>query len=345
MNGGFWRGRRVLLTGHTGFKGAWLALWLNRLGARVTGFALPPAQQPALWTALQDSLPSALTGDLRNAEAVTEAVSAAEPQIVLHLAAQAQVRSGYADPRGTFGTNTGGTVILLEALRQQTNLLAVLAVTSDKVYRNDESGRSFREDDPLGGSDPYSASKAAAEIVVACYRESFFQVPLATARGGNVIGGGDWSSDRLVPDVVRAAEAGRPLVLRNPEARRPWQHVLDCLAGYLAYAEALASGAPLPPALNFGPPEGVQMTVASVAEQIGHALGSRQPWRHEPVPAAPEKQQLALDTSLALRSLAWRPKLTVEETLRWTADWYRGWAAGEDPRRLCEVQLERYEAL
>jgi len=347
----FWQGRRVLVTGHTGFKGAWLALWLARLGAEVTAFARPPEQRPALWDSLAGRIAvTGLQGDLNDASALPAAIAASRPQVVLHLAAQAQVRAGYRDPAGTFASNVMGTLALLQALRGSAGLQAVLVVTSDKVYRNDEAGRPFREGDPLGGSDPYSASKAAAEQVAAGFRESFFRpagVPLATARGGNVIGGGDWSSDRLVPDVVRARQGGQAVALRNPAAWRPWQHVLDCLAGYLAYAEGLARGEELPPALNFGPAAVEQVSVARVAERIAAGLGNRgdAAWRHAPAPDLPEKQALALDVGLALARLPWRPRLATAEALDWTADWYRAWAAGADPLRLCEADLERYAAL
>jgi len=243
--GDFWRGRRVLLTGQTGFKGAWASVMLADLGADVTAFALEPQTDPNLWQSVgRDVAIESIHADLRDASDVARICSAAEPEIVLHMAAQAQVRESYRDPVGTFASNILGTVNLLQALRASVKLRAVLVVTSDKVYANPEAGTAFAENAPLGGSDPYSASKGATEIAVRSYAESFFSpagVPLATARGGNVIGGGDFSSDRLVPDLYRAARNGVAVELRYPAATRPWQHVLDCLAGYFTYAEYLAA--------------------------------------------------------------------------------------------------------
>ncbi|MEM0944639.1 MAG: CDP-glucose 4,6-dehydratase, partial [Pseudomonadota bacterium] len=268
----FWRGRRVLLTGHTGFKGAWAGAWLGRMGAEVTGFALAPQTQPALFEML-DFPGRSIIGDLRDPAAISQAVADADPEIVIHMAAQPLVRQSYADPVETYGTNVMGTVHLLEALKPAP-AGRILVVTSDKVYENDETGRAFAEGDRLGGHDPYAASKAATEIVVASYRRSFFAeagVALATARGGNVIGGGDFSADRLVPDIARALAAGRPVELRNPQATRPWQHVLDCLSGYLTYLEALPDA---PAALNFGPADPADaLSVAEVTGAMNAALG------------------------------------------------------------------------
>ena len=270
----FWRDRRVLLTGHTGFKGAWLALWLERLGAQVFGLALPPTiPSPRGFPNWRPRRSRSRIGDIRDAGVVARAVQEARPQIVIHMAAQALVRRSYRAPVETFATNVMGTAHLLDSLRGAEGLQAVLVVTTDKVYRNDGNGHPFAEDDPLGGADPYSASKAAAEIVVASMATSFFGGKgVATARAGNVIGGGDWSEDRLIPDIWRAVKAGKPLRLRNPEATRPWQHVLDPLAGYLRYAERLASGADVPKALNFGPLPGDALTVAEIADAMLAAM-------------------------------------------------------------------------
>lgn len=345
-----WRGRRVLLTGHTGFKGAWAARWLARKGARVTGLALPPAEGPSLARMLGgDHLEAEHLIDLRDAERVARAVAAARPEIVLHLAAQALVRASYADPVGTVGTNVMGTVHLLDALRRQDGLAAILVVTSDKVYENDESGRAYGEDDRLGGHDPYSASKAAAEIVAAGYARSFFGpagVPLATARGGNVVGGGDFAADRLVPDIVRAAQSNRPVALRNPGATRPWQHVLDCVSGYVAYAEALAGGREVPPALNFGPAPGERPIAAGeVARRLHAALGRADDWRPDDSPAPHEMARLAIDARAAAKALGWRPRLAAGATLDWTAEWYAAFLAGADMAALTDAQIARYEEL
>lgn len=343
----FWQGRRVLLTGHTGFKGAWASLMLADLGAKVTAFSLTPQTEPNLWQMIQGRVAVvSKTADLRDPSSVAAICDAVEPEIVLHMAAQAQVREGYRDPVGTFSSNVLGTINLLEALRSSRELQAILAVTSDKVYMNPESGLAFTEAAPLGGADPYSASKGATEIVVRSYAESFFTplgVPLATARGGNVIGGGDFSSDRLVPDLYRSARAGVPVQLRYPAATRPWQHVLDCLAGYLGYAEYLAKRrAADPPALNFGPFEKKPMTVAGVADAIGEKLGNRLPWRQAAGPFPPEKQALRLDSSLAATTLAWRPRLDAAETIAWTAQWYADFAAGTDALELMRSQTNCY---
>jgi CDP-glucose 4,6-dehydratase len=347
MTPNFWRGRRVLLTGHTGFKGAWASAMLSSLGAEVTAFSLTPQTDPNLWQMIEGRI--AIVGkvaDLRDPSAVAAICGSVEPEIVLHMAAQAQVRESYRDPVGTFSSNILGTVSLLEALRSTTKLRAILVVTSDKVYANMETGSAFTEAAALGGADPYSASKGAAEIVVRSYAESFFAprgIPLATARGGNVIGGGDFSSDRLVPDLYRAACAGVAAELRYPAATRPWQHVLDCLSGYLGYAEYLVNrGAADPAALNFGPLLDETLSVAQVSEAIGEKLCNERPWRQAPGPFPPEKQVLRLDSGLAAKTLAWQPRLNAAETIAWTAQWYADFAAGKDALDLMRAQIDRY---
>ncbi|MDB5466907.1 MAG: CDP-glucose 4,6-dehydratase protein [Phenylobacterium sp.] len=348
VNPDFWQGRRVLLTGHTGFKGSWAAIWLLRMGAEVTGIALPPDQTPSLFqlAGVGKVITSRLV-DLRNADAVAAELRGGAYDLVLHMAAQPIVRAAIEDPIATYETNVMGTAHLLQALRQQSALKAVLVVTSDKVYANAETRRSFAEGDALGGKDPYSASKAAAEIVTASFARSYFDpagVPLATARGGNVIGGGDFSRDRLVADIVRAARAGEPVVLRHPDATRPWQHVLDCLAGYFTYVEALASGPATPRALNFGPrPGGPEVTVGELATLGVEALGA-QPWRHVPDLESLEAKALAVDASLAKRALGFESRLDAPEAVALTMDWYRRQAAGEDALALCLEQIEGYEA-
>jgi CDP-glucose 4,6-dehydratase len=347
MTADFWRGRRVLLTGHTGFKGAWACAMLAGLGADVTAFSLPPQTDPNLWQLIEGRIAiTAKIADLRDRVAVAAMCAAVQPEIVLHMAAQAQVRVGFRDPVATFSSNVLGTINLLEALRATPGLRAILVVTSDKVYANAETGLAFAEAAPLGGSDPYSASKGATEIAVRSYAESFFaplDIPLATARGGNVIGGGDFSSDRLVPDLYRAAQAGVSVELRYPAATRPWQHVLDCLAGYFSYAEHLANrGAADPPALNFGPLAEEPMAVAQVADAVGAKLRNARPWRQAAGPFPPEKQVLRLDSRLAASTLAWRPRLDTAETIAWTSQWYSDFAAGKDALDLVRSQIDQY---
>ena len=346
---GFWRGRRVLLTGHTGFKGAWAALWLEHLGAQVHGFALAPDTQPSLWAeAGEGLLASEVRGDLADPAALAAAVAAARPHIVLHLAAQALVHRGYEDPVGTVRTNSLGTVNLLDALRRCDTLEAAVIVTTDKVYANDGSGRPLVEGDALGGEEPYGASKAAADLLTQAFARSFFDprgVAVATARAGNVIGGGNWSADRLVPDIWRSAISGVPLVLRAPASTRPWQHVLEPIAGYLAFAEDLAAGRPVPRALNFGPPPGAPVTVAALAEAMLDALGVRRHWDVQTEGQMPEAALLALDSSLADRSLGWRARLTAADAVRWTAAWYAAHRGGAAARMLCLDQIHQYEAL
>ena len=345
---GFWRGKRVLLTGHTGFKGAWAAIWLTRMGAEVTGIALPPDHTPSLFelTGVERRLARQHLIDLRDRRAIEAAVGGDAFDLVLHMAAQPIVRAAIEDPVGTFATNVMGTAHLLQALRGQTALRAALVITTDKVYANAEAGRAFIESDSLGGKDPYSGSKAATEMVAASFAKSYFEragVALATARGGNVIGGGDFSRDRLVADIVRAAQAGEPVVLRHPEATRPWQHVLDCVAGYLTYLQALAETPAVPRALNFGPrPGGREVTVGELATLGVEALGA-QPWRHEPDPQSIEARALAIDASRAREALGFTSRLAAREAVALTMDWHRRQAAGEDALGLCLEAIEGYE--
>jgi len=344
----FWRGKRVLLTGHTGFKGGWAAIWLTRMGAEVTGLALAPDQTPSLFELADvENLVDSHIADLREPAAVEAVLGGRNFDLVLHMAAQPIVRTSVEDPVGTFAANVMGTAHLLQALRGRTGLKAMLVVTSDKVYANDEAGRPFAEADPLGGKDPYSASKAAAEIVTASFARSFFEkegVAVGTARGGNVIGGGDFSRDRLVADIVRAARAGEAVVLRHPEATRPWQHVLDCLAAYFVLLERLASDPATPRAVNFGPrPGGPQVTVGELASLAVEALGAK-PWVHRPDPASLEAKALAVDTSLARRALGFESRLDGPAAVSLTMDWYRRQGVGESARALCEEQIGLYES-
>lgn len=344
---GFWRGRRVLLTGHTGFKGGWCALWLHRLGARVTGLGLAPNTQPSLYSgaSVADTLASHLA-DVRDAGAVARIVADAAPEIILHLAGQALVRQALLSPSDTFATNVLGTMHVLEAARSAPSVRAVLVVTSDKVYRNDDSGAAFTEDDPLGGSEPYGASKAAAELAVQAMAASLADrhVRVATARGGNVIGGGDYAPGRLVPDIMRATQLGLPVMLRHPPATRPWQHVLDCLAGYLAYAQALAEARPLPPALNIGPDAGTPVSVRALAEAMLAAFGGAVGWRQDEPSAIREARALALDSGRARAVLGWRDRWPGPAAVSATADWYRAIAEGTSMRAACERQIAAFEA-
>ena len=343
----FWAGKRVLVTGHTGFKGAWLALWLRQLGARVSGFALEPDTRPNLFAlaGLTETLEHAI-GDLRDPDAVDKAVGQARPDIIFHLAAQALVRRSYAQPIATFATNVMGTAHLLEASRKSATVKAIVVVTSDKCYENRELARPFVEGDPLGGHDPYSGSKACAEIVTAAYRDSFLaerRLAVASARAGNVIGGGDWADDRLLPDCIRAFELGRKALIRNPRAVRPWQHVLEPLAGYLLLAEHLHRGdARCASAFNFGPPEEDARPVSWLAGESARLWGDGATWAVDDRSHPHEAQMLSLDASKARKLLAWRPRLTLEEGLAWTVSWYRAVARGAMARQETLEQISRY---
>ena len=347
---GFWAGKRVLVTGHTGFKGSWMALWLERMGAEVVGLALAPETSPNLFEAV-----SPITGmdshivDLSDEAGLNAVVKGSKVDLAIHMAAQPLVRRSYREPIETFRANALGTALLLEALRSVDTLKAALMITTDKVYRNLDDGRDFLETDPLGGFDPYSASKAAAEMAIASWAASFFApkgIPVASARGGNVIGGGDWSEDRLVPDLWRAKQNREAVVLRNPNSTRPWQHVLDAVAGYLLFVEALAQrGDETPRALNFGPPAGDTLTVGEVATSMVAALGSNQGWRHDASEQPHEMKLLSLDPTLAMNTIGWRPRLAGPDALAWSASWYKAFDEGQDPKGLVGEQIERYLTL
>ena len=345
---GFWKDRRVLLTGHTGFKGAWMALLLEQMGARVSGFALAPEGEPNLftlmspWPALQSTL-----ADIADPAAIGRAMAEADPEIVIHMAAQALVRRSYREPAATVATNVMGTVNLLEALRAAKSLRVALVVTSDKVYRNTDDGIAFGEGDALGGDDPYSASKAAQEIVTAAWARSFFaEGPVvATARAGNVVGGGDFSEDRLIPDLYRAITRRTGLELRNPDATRPWQHVLDLADGYLTYVQQLATRPDaVPRCLNFGPDPGPAWTVRAIADAMMAAMGIDVPVAIRPSPMK-EKALLAVNASAARKVLDWRPRLDTDATVKLTAAWYGGLIKGGDPRVLSSDQIAEYREL
>lgn len=324
------KGVRALVTGHTGFKGAWLCAWLEAEGAEVAGFALAPeTDRPNLFTDLKPKMASTI-GDIRDLAAVRACVDAFKPEIVFHLAAQALVRRSYADPLETFATNVMGTAHVLEAARACPSVRAIVCVTSDKCYENDERERPFRETDPLGGKDPYSASKGAAEIVAGSYARALYplegRIRMATARGGNVIGGGDWSEDRIVPDIARAVLTKASLVLRNPGAIRPWQHVLELVRGYVQLGTRLLDGdASAEGAWNFGPRRENEITVGDLVARIVAAWGAKLDVRVEPSPLK-EANVLKLDITKAEAELGWSPKLSLDETMRLTAEWYCAYA-------------------
>jgi CDP-glucose 4,6-dehydratase len=344
----FWRGKRVLLTGHTGFKGAWLAIWLRRMGAEVTGISLPPASEPNLFLlAGEDGLCDSRFHDIRDAIGLAALIRNAKPQIVLHLAAQALVRASYRDPVGTFATNAMGTAHVLEALRGLEGTRVAVMVTTDKVYRNLEQAAPFRETDELGGHDPYSASKAAAEIVIASYRDCFLSsqgVAVASARAGNVIGGGDWSEDRLLPDAVRAWQAGEALHVRRPAARRPWQHVLEPLAGYLMLAETLWDRPALAGAYNFGPTTGEAATVRTVVDLARATYGGGEVRWGDGTEGPHEAGVLALDIAKARATLGFAPLWTTAQAVGRCLVWYRGQRDGAAAHTLCEAEIVAYEA-
>ncbi|MFD4839063.1 CDP-glucose 4,6-dehydratase [Achromobacter sp. NPDC058515] len=344
----FWRGKRVLLTGHSGFKGSWLALWLHRLGAQVTGLALPPCTEPSLYRAARvGSLIDSLYCDIRDAAALREHVVAARPEIVLHLAAQALVRPSYAQPVETFATNVMGTAHLLDALRATPSAKVAVMVTTDKVYRNNEWPYPYRESDTLGGHDPYSASKAASELVIASYRDAFLHaqgLTVASARAGNVIGGGDWSADRLLPDAVRAWRRNGELQVRRPQSVRPWQHVLEPLAGYLILAQALWNKPALADAYNFGPDAADAATVRTVVDLAQAAYGQGRTVYAVEAEGPHEAGLLALDTSKARAALHVAPRWPLAQAVARSMDWYRRFDAGEDALALCRADIDLYES-
>jgi len=346
LNPDFWRNRRVFLTGHTGFKGAWLSIWLGRMGARVSGASLPPATHPNLFelAAVRDLTESHFV-DLRDANALDAVVRRTEPEIVLHVAAQALVRVGYRDPVGTFATNVQGTVNLLDTLRSLAGLRVVVAVTTDKVYRNLEHPFPYRETDALGGYDPYSASKAAAELAIDCYRDSFLRergVAVASARAGNVIGGGDWSEDRLIPDAIRAWSRNCPLTIRRPEAIRPWQHVLEPLSAYLRMAERLWHDPALAGAYNFGPRTDEAATVREVVALAQRYHGAGEVTSSDGGDGPHEAGWLSLETAKARNVLGVQPRWSLLEAVERTIAWYRRQADGAPARDLCEEDIAAF---
>lgn len=355
MNPQFWSGRRVFLTGHTGFKGSWLALWLHSLGAHVTGYALRPPTNPSLFEAagVAEGMQS-IEGDIRDLEKLIHALTSAQPEIVIHMAAQPLVRYSYENPVETYSTNVMGTVHLLEAVRATQSVRAVVNITTDKCYENREWVWGYRESDPMGGFDPYSNSKGCAELVTSAYRSSYFnaskydqhRMALASVRAGNVIGGGDWAKDRLIPDVLAAFELGEPVKIRHPNSIRPWQHVLEPLRGYLQLAERLVDdGAAFAEGWNFGPSEEDAMPVAWIIERMAQHWGPKANWILDVGEHLHEATYLKLDTSKARSMLDWRPVLGLDLALKWIVDWTRQYQRGCGARELTLKQIAEYQAL
>lgn len=355
-----WKGRRVFLTGHTGFKGGWLALWLAARGAQVRGYALDPASNPNLFTAASvGNVLEEIRGDIRDYAKLEASIEEFRPEVVFHLAAQPLVRRSYLAPLETYSTNVIGTVNVLEAVRKTSSARMVICATSDKCYLNLETVRAHCETDPLGGHDPYSSSKACAEIVAAAYRSSFFPVDrlaehgvaVATVRAGNVIGGGDWSEDRLIPDLIRGFQSGRQVLIRHPRAIRPWQHVLEPLHGYLLLAEQLLKTRPeCASAFNFGPEDGGTWPVERIAEKLSGIWGDGASWTctngaDDHAQPMHETPVLMLDSTKARTALDWQPRLQIETALEWTMAWYRAWLQGADMQRKTLDQIEAYEGM
>lgn len=350
----FWRGKRVLITGHTGFKGSWLAIWLHRLGAKLIGISLQPGGNPNLFDlAKVHQLCSSHICDIRDYQKLSRLIKKAKPEIVFHMAAQPLVRQSYRLPLETFNTNLMGTAHVLDALRGIEGVLSVVMITTDKVYRNNEWNWAYREDDILGGHDPYSASKAASELIISSYRDSFLNeqgIPVASARAGNVIGGGDWSTDRLIPDAVRAWQSGEPLRIRSPNAIRPWQHVLEPLAGYLALAAAMAEGKKLNKkeicsSFNFGPDTNSAATVRETITLAQTKYGSGVVHFEDNNGGPYEAGILTLDVAKARALLGIGPRWSLAETVRRTMEWYRDHYHGADAYALCEAEIDDYEAV
>jgi len=352
VNQGFWKGRRVLITGHTGFKGAWLSLWLRLLGAQLTGYSLKPPTRPSLYElAAVGGLVHGINADIRDFDSLKNEVERQKPDVVFHLAAQALVRRSYRDPVETYSANVMGTVNILEAVRQVGGVKAIINVTSDKCYENREWVWGYRETEPMGGFDPYSSSKGCAELITAAYRNSFFHpkdyvrhgVALASARAGNVIGGGDWGEDRLVPDCVRALLKCDRLVVRSPTSIRPWQHVLEPLSGYLILAERLCDGGiEFAQAWNFGPLDHDAKTVEWVVKKLCSGWDGSSGYEIKSAPQPHEARSLKLDCSKAMTELGWLPRWDVETALRKVIDWTKAYRAGKNTRGICYKQIEEY---
>jgi CDP-glucose 4,6-dehydratase len=344
----FWRNKRVFLTGHTGFKGSWLSLWLQSMGANLCGFALKPSTNPALFAlANVGNEMRSIIGDVRDYPSVLQAMTSHKPEIILHMAAQPLVRQSYIDPIETYSTNVMGTVHLFEAIRNIVGVRAVVNVTSDKCYENKERILGYRENEPMGGHDPYSNSKGCSELVTSGYRQSFFangEIALASARAGNVIGGGDWASDRLVPDILRSFRAGEVACIRNPDSTRPWQHVLEPLSGYLILAERLyLHGQEFAQGWNFGPREEDVMPVSWVVKKIAEEWGHEADWKVDGNPQPHEAKYLSLDISKAKAHLGWSPKWNLSQALSKIIYWQQEWIRGEDMQKVILHQISEHQ--
>jgi len=344
----FWVGKSVFLTGHTGFKGSWLSLWLQSLGAKVHGLALDPPTTPNLFTVanVMKDITSHTIGDIRNPITVQRAMQAAQPDIVIHMAAQPLVRFSYAQPVETYATNVMGTVHVLDSMRQTPSVKACVVVTTDKCYENKEWEWGYRENEPMGGLDPYSNSKGCAELVTNAYRNSFLQhkgIAVASARAGNVIGGGDWAADRLIPDVLKAFEQNQPVVVRNPLATRPWQHVLEPLSGYLILAESLYKrGQDFSESWNFGPRDKDVRPVQWIVEEMSKLWGNGAGWQLDAAAHPHEANYLKLDISKASVRLGWQPNWPLAMALKSIVSWHRAWLSHEDMHQLCMNQIQEY---
>jgi len=345
----FWHGKKVFITGHTGFKGSWLSLWLQSLGATIKGFALEPPTNPSLFVEarVSEGMESEI-GDIRDLESIKSSMVAFNPDIVIHMAAQPLVRLSYRDPVQTYATNVMGTVHVLEAARLCVQLKAIVNVTTDKCYENREWVWGYRENEPMGGHDPYSSSKGCSELVTSAYRNSYFSVPgaaaLASARAGNVIGGGDWAEDRLIPDILRAFEKNQPVIIRNPKATRPWQHVLEPLSGYLMLAEKLyKEGSMFAEAWNFGPQDEDVKPVEWILNQMVDQWGTGARWKLDDDPQPHEAQLLKLDISKANAKLKWTPQWDLKKSLVSIVEWHQHWLKDDDIRQMTQSQIQQYQ--
>ena len=348
VNLSFWQSKRIFLTGHTGFKGSWLSLWLQSMGADVFGLALAPPTSPSLFTVADvGSGMSSTIGDIRNYSVVLDSMRNCRPDLIIHMAAQPLVRASYINPVETYSTNVMGTVHVLEAARHIGTAKAIVNVTSDKCYENKEWIWGYREDESMGGHDPYSNSKGCSELVTSAYRHSYFEgsgIQIATARAGNVIGGGDWATDRLVHDIIRAFEKSKSVVIRNPRAIRPWQHVLEPLSGYLLLAERLYEyGPPFTGGWNFGPNENDTQSVEWILEQLAIEWGTNTSWLHDESHQVHEATQLKLDISKAKAKLGWQPRWNLSEALKGVAEWHKHWLAYQEARSKCLDQINSYQ--